>query len=173
MTKSIRNLCLLGFLTLLLCPTVTRGQAAPQKSSDETILNIGGEVERPLKLTMADLSRLPRRAVRATDHGKEATFEGSLLGDVLRLAGVKFGEELRGKNLQLYLLAGAADGYKAVFALPELDPAFTDRVILLADKRDGKLLAGEEGRLRIVVTDEKRQARWVRQVIILMIKRAE
>lgn len=173
MTKSIRNLCLPGLLTILFCPIVTRGQAAPQKSSDETILSIGGEVERPRKLTSADIAKLPRRTVRATDHGKEAMFEGVPLVEVLRLAGVKFGEELRGRNLQLYLLVGATDGYKAVFALPEIDPAFAYRLILLADKWDGKLLAGEEGRLRIVVTDEKRQARWVRQVITLTIKRAE
>lgn len=121
-----------------LCPTLISGQTiTTQAPQSEVVLSIGGEVERPLKLTVADMAKLPRRVVRATDHGKEATFEGVMLGEVLRLAGVKFGEALRGKNLQLYLLVEAADGYKAVFALPELDPAFTDRVILLADKHDG------------------------------------
>jgi len=124
-------------------------------------------------LTTTDLSKLSRRSVRVTDHGKEATFEGVPLGAVLRLAGVTFGEELRGKNLQLYLLVEAADGYKAVFALPELDLAFSDSMILIADRRDGKPLSGEEGRLRVVVPHEKRHARWVRQVVSLNIKRAE
>ena len=48
-----------------------------------------------------------------------------------------------------YLVVEAADGYRAVFALPELDPAFSDRVILLADRRDGKPLDGKEGPLRV------------------------
>jgi hypothetical protein len=56
-----------------------------------------------------------------------------------------------------------------VFALPELDPGFTDRVILLADKGDGHPLDGKEGPFRIIVPGEKRMARWVRQVTILRV----
>ncbi len=41
--------------------------------------------------------------------------------------------QLRGSQLKLYLLVAASDGYRAVFALPEFDPDFTDQVILLAD----------------------------------------
>lgn len=74
------------------------------------------------------------------------------LGEVLKLAGVKFGKQMRGKSLALFLVAEAADNYRAVFALPELDHAFTDRVILLADKRDGRPLVAP---LRIVVPDDK------------------
>jgi DMSO/TMAO reductase YedYZ molybdopterin-dependent catalytic subunit len=136
-------------------------------------LRVGGEVERELKLGPAELAKLPRRSVRAKDHdGVESTFEGVALIDVLQLAGVKFGEGLRGKSLALYLVVEATDGYRAVFALPELDPAFTDRVVLLVDGRDGKKLGDKEGPLRIVLPGEKRQARWVRQVRSLIIKRA-
>jgi len=72
----------------------------PQVTSPEMSLSVSGEVERPLKLTAADLGKLPRRSVRAKDHdGKESEFEGSPLVEVLKLAGVKFGEGLRGKNL--------------------------------------------------------------------------
>jgi len=146
----------------------------PQVTSPEMSLSVSGEVERPLKLTAADLGKLPRRSVRAKDHdGKESEFEGSPLVEVLKLAGVKFGEGLRGKNLALYLVVEAADGYRAVYALPELDPAYTDKVILLADKRDGKALDAEEGPLRIVVPDEKMRARWVRQVTGLVVKRSQ
>ena len=90
----------------------------------------------------------------------------------LRLAGVPSGEGLRGKNLSLYLVAEATDGYRAVFALPELDPAFTNQVILLADHKNGNSLSTTEGPLRIFIPDEKRQARWVRQVISLTVRRA-
>lgn len=55
----------------------------------------------------------------------------------------------------------AADGYRAVFALPRLDHAFTKRVILLADRRGGNALSVMEGPLRVVVIDEKRQGRRV------------
>jgi hypothetical protein len=42
-----------------------------------------------------------------------------------------------------------------VIALPELDPAFTDKQILLVFLRNGKPLDGKEGPYRIVIPDEK------------------
>jgi DMSO/TMAO reductase YedYZ molybdopterin-dependent catalytic subunit len=144
------------------------GQDPPLASG--VVLSVGGEVPRPLKLTAPELTRLPRQTVRAKDRdGKEAAFEGVPLVAVLKEAGVKFGQDLRGPALATYLVVEAADGYRAVFALPELDPAFSDRVILLADRRDGKPLGGTEGALRVIVPGEKRHARWVRQVVALKV----
>ncbi|MBA2501463.1 MAG: molybdopterin-dependent oxidoreductase [Pyrinomonadaceae bacterium] len=174
MVNFLRASCVALCLFVALCPSNVRGQARQADTAAmAALLSISGEVERPLKLTAADLAKLPRRIVRAKAHdGKETVFEGVLLGEVLRLAGVKFGEGLRGKNLALYLVVEAADNYRAVFALPELDPAFTERIVLLADRRDDKPLSAAEGALRVVVPDEKRQARWVRQVTSLVIRRA-
>src|SRR5215813_1868948 len=158
---------------IVLTATFTLGQSAAKSTPNPVLLTIGGEVANPVKLTAADLAKLPHRSVQAKDHdGKDTAFEGVDLAEVLKLAGVKSGEQLRGKELALFLVVDAADGYRAVFALPEIDHAFTDRIILLADRRDGKPLAEKEGPLRIVVPDEKRQARWVRQVITLTIQRA-
>ncbi|HKR12349.1 MAG TPA: molybdopterin-dependent oxidoreductase [Pyrinomonadaceae bacterium] len=156
--------------SIVLCVTFAHAQTGTQKA---ILLTVGGEVAQPLKLTAEDLGKLPRRSVSAKDHdGKDTSFEGVDLVEVLKLAGVKLGEHLRGKELTLFLLVEAADGYRAVFALPELDPAFTDRIIILADRREGKPLSEKEGPVRIVVPGEKRQARWVRQVTSLTIRRA-
>lgn len=166
-----RRICLAVSCCLLLT-AAAQAQATPP-ANPAISLSVSGEVEKPLKLTAADLAKLPHRSVRAKGHdGKEAEFEGVPLVEILKLAGVKFGEDLRGKNLALYLVVEAADGYRAVYALPELDPAFTGKLILLAEKRDGKRLDSKEGPLRIVVPDEKRQGRWVRQVTGLVIKRS-
>jgi hypothetical protein len=78
-------------------------------------------------------------------------------------------ESLKGKRLASCLLVEAADGYQVVIALPEMDPAFTDKEILLAFLRDGKPLDAKEGPYRVVIPDEKRMARWVRQVTTLKI----
>lgn len=161
------------FLLVSLGSTVAFGQTKQTSVSTAQVLNVGGEVARPLKLSAADLAKLPRQTVSAKDHdGKTATFEGVALVEVLRLAGVEFGEKLRGKSLALFLVVDAADGYRAVFALPELDPAFNDQTIILADRRDGKALTEAEGQWRIVVPNEKRQARWVRRVVALTVRRA-
>jgi DMSO/TMAO reductase YedYZ molybdopterin-dependent catalytic subunit len=168
----LRRVCSVVCIFVALAPAISG--RTPQASAPEISLSVSGEVERPIKLTAADLGKLPRRGVRAKDHdGKESEYEGSPLVEVLKLAGVKFGDGLRGKNLALYLVVEASDGYRAVYALPELDPAYTEKVIMLVDKRDGKALDAKEGPLRIVVPDEKMHARWVRQVTGLVIRRAQ
>jgi hypothetical protein len=123
-------------------------------------------------MSLSEIAKLPRTRIQAKDEkGKDSVWEGPLLSEVLRAGGVKFGEAIRGNALANYVLAEAADGYRVVFALPEMDPAFTDLTFLLADRRDGQPLGQFEGKLRIVVPHEKRHARWVRQVIALSIRR--
>ena len=89
--------------------------------------------------------------------------------EILARAGVPTGKDLRGKAMALFVVVEASDGYRAVFALAELDTEFTDRVILLADRRDDKPLSGQAGRLQVIVPGEKKHARWVRQVVRLKV----
>jgi hypothetical protein len=121
-------------------------------------------------LSRAGLVALPHVKVTAAEHsGGPVNFVGITLKSVLEKAGVGFGESMKGKRLTNCLLVDAADGYRAVIALPGLDPAFTDKQTLLAFLRDGKPLGEKEGPYRIVIPDEKRMARWVRQVTTLKI----
>jgi DMSO/TMAO reductase YedYZ molybdopterin-dependent catalytic subunit len=159
-------------LVFAILPDPTAAPAQDPAPTSNVVLSVGGDVPRPLKLAAPEFARLPRHTVRAKDHdGKDAVYEGVPLVEVLKTAGVKFGQDLRGPALATYLVVEAADGYRAAFALPELDPAFTDRVILLADRRDGKPLRQGAGPLRVIVPSEKRHARWVRQVIGLKVGR--
>jgi hypothetical protein len=120
-------------------------------------------------LARTDIESLPH--VKVVTHGPEtsATFEGVALKTVLEKAGVEFGHSMRGKRLASCLLVEAADGYRAVIALPEIDPDFTDKQVVLAYLQDGKPLDAKAGPYRIVIPDEKRMARWVRQVTNLKI----
>ena len=104
--------------------------------------------------------------------GTVSAYAGVLLRDILALAGVPLGEQLRGDRLALYVVVEASDKYRVVFALPEFDAAFTDRIILLADRRDEQPLPAAEGPLRLVIPDEQRRARWVRQVVSMHIRQA-
>ena len=121
-------------------------------------------------LDRGDVEALPHIRVTASEHSSPpVTFEGVTVKSVLEKAGISFGEGMKGKRLANCLLVEAADGYRAVIALPELDPAFTDRQTVLAFLRDGKPLSEKEGPYRIIIPDEKRMARWVRQVTTLKI----
>lgn len=133
-------------------------------------LTIQNDSGKQVLLSREDLDGLPHVKVAATEHSSAAVnFEGVTLKSVLEKAGVPFGESMKGKRLTNCLLVEAADGYRAVIALPELDPAFTDKQTLLVFLRDGKPLGDKEGPYRIVIPDEKRMARWVRQVTTLKI----
>lgn len=123
-----------------------------------------------LVLSRTDLEALTHVKVTASEPSAgPVSFEGVTLKSVLEKAGGVFGEALKGKQLASCLLVEGADGYRVVIALPELDPAFTDKRIVLAFSRDGKPLDEQEGPYRIVIPDEKRMARWVKQVIALKI----
>lgn len=104
-------------------------------------------------LARSDIETLPH--VKVATHGSEtsATFEGVALKAVLEKAGVEFGHSMRGKRLAWCLLVEAADGYRAVIALPELDTDFTDKEIVLAFLQDGKPLDEKAGPYRIVIPD--------------------
>ncbi|MGB9233522.1 MAG: molybdopterin-dependent oxidoreductase [Terriglobales bacterium] len=132
-------------------------------------LTIQIEAQKPVVLTRAAIEALPRIEVKTGAPDAPVTFAGVSLRLLLEKAGVSFGESLRGKRLASCLLIDAADGYRVVIALPEIDPAFTDRQFVLAFLRNGKPLDEKEGPYRIVIPDEKRMARWVKRVTTLRI----
>jgi hypothetical protein len=132
-------------------------------------LTIETETGKQTVLARADLESLPHMKVTTAGSDAPSTLEGVPVRAVLERAGVEFGESLKGKRLALCLLVEAADGYRVVVALPELDPAFTDKQVLVAYLRDGQPLDAKDGPYRIVIPDEKRKARWVRQVTSLKI----
>ena len=132
-------------------------------------LTIQTEAGKQTLLARADIEALPHAKVTTGASGVSTTFDGVPLKAVLERGGVGFGETLKGKRLASCLLVEAADGYRVVIALPEIDAAFTDKQIVLVFLKGGKPLDDKEGPYRIVVPDEKRMARWVKQVTALKI----
>lgn len=132
-------------------------------------LTIQSETEKQTVLTQADIEALPHTTVTAGPADQRVTYDGVTLKAILDKAGIGLGDSLHGKRLADCLLVEAADGYRVVIALPEIDPASTDKQIVLAFLRNGKPLDDKEGPYRIVIPDEKRMARWVRQVTTLKV----
>jgi len=149
--------------------TVAQETATPAPVSSNSIL-VYVEGGKKMSLKAADLAKLPRKEIRAKDHdGKDLSYSGVELREVLKLVDAPFGDKLRGKAIGLYLLVWAADDYKATFALAELDNTFTDKIVILADTENGKPLDLKDGPWQIIVPDEKKHARWVRQVVALWV----
>lgn len=127
-------------------------------------LQVTGAVKKALTITPEELAKFPRTSVKTISNGMETVYEGVRLHELLKRAGVPQGEELRGKALASYVVAEAQDGYQVLFSLPELDPAFIDNEILLADSANGKALSGAQGRFRLIVPKDKHGARSVRML---------
>jgi DMSO/TMAO reductase YedYZ molybdopterin-dependent catalytic subunit len=128
-------------------------------------LSISGEVLTPLELKKEDLANYKPLTHKTKDRdGKEHEYKGVALVEVLEKAGVTLGGKLRGENLAKAVLVKAADGYEVVYSLPEIDPEFTDNVVLLVTEKDGSPLPTGEGPFRLIAPQDKKQARWIREV---------
>ncbi|WP_163410077.1 molybdopterin-dependent oxidoreductase [Flavobacterium ajazii] len=140
----------------------------------EAVVKIEGEVLKPLSLSLSDFAKMKHVEASMKDRdGKAQQYSGVAIFDLLQQAGVTVGKELKGENLTKYLLVRCSDGYEVVFSLAELDPSFTNRVVILADAKDGKPLADGIGPFRLVVPDENKPARSAHEVTHLIIRFAK
>ncbi len=131
-------------------------------------VTISGDVAKPFKITAASFTGMKAAAVKIKDNnGREHEYSGIPLYDILTKAEAVPNNQLHGKALTKYLLITASDGYQVVIALPEIDPAYTDQVVLLANKEDGKDLAPNFGPYRLIVPRDKRPARSARSVVAI------
>lgn len=119
---------------------------------------------RAVTVTSAQLETLPRQLGSVALNGKTVAYEGVLLRDVLRLAGLPAVDSLRGPRLAQTLVVRAADGYVAAIALSDLDASIGARRAVLVDREDGAPLPPERGPFRLIIEGDVRPARWVRQV---------
>lgn len=134
-------------------------------------LVVSGDVTTTLSLTPADIKNLPRTQVTVEQDDRTVVYDGVLVGELLKRAGVPLGSDLRGDAVATYVIAHAADGYRAIFGLAELDPGFTSNDILVADTVDGRPLFDYQGPLRLVAPKDLRGARSVRMLQRLQVVR--
>lgn len=158
---------LVGMLAgvLLAAPAAAQEPAAPTPAHNTLEVVAHGTT------VAVALDQLPRHTVITQDRGLRTIFEGVALRDVLARAGVEFGQALRGAAMAQVVIASAPDGYRVAYAIAELDEAFTEQIVLVADRRDGRPLLPDTGPWQIVVPNDRRPARWVRQVNKIEVRR--
>lgn len=142
-------------------------------NTEAQVVAVEGDVANAFKIDATSFASMKRISINAMAHdGKNHEYSGVSLFDILTKAGAVPNNLLRGKAMAKYVLITAADHYQVVIALPEIDPAFTDQVILLADKQDGESLNAGSGPYRLIVPKDKKQARSVMRVVSIAVQTA-
>ncbi len=162
----LRSLFAFPLIVLLLAAS-----ALAQSSAVLTMAALDGS---KTTYTLEQLRQMPQKSASITNpHTKSTeTYEGVPLAELLRKANAPLGEMLRGDEMRDYVEIEGSDGYKAVFALAELDPAFQDNQVLVAVTSKGKPLDEKVGPIRVVAPEDKRPARSVRMVTMITVRRA-
>ena len=106
--------------------------------TNDGILLVRGAVDQPLDLSLSDLQSMPRIKITVREKGgTEAAFEGVSLYEIVSRAKPRLTDKCCINAINTVVIVKAADKYQALFSLPELDPKFDDRQVVLADKREG------------------------------------
>lgn len=165
----------LAILFLGSLPALAQANPAVPQTAATPELRIGGAVQTPLTLTAADLKKMPRKTLTVTNpHSqKKETYEGVALEELLRKAGTPNGEQMRGSAMTTYVVFEAADDYRVVFSLAELDSGILDSDVIVADTMDGAPLPEKVGPFRLIAPHEKRPARWIRMLKSITVVRAQ
>ena len=161
------------FLAAISSPSFAQEMARTKASTGPSEVRIGGAVTTPLTITVEDFKKMPRKTLRIenTRAKKTDVYEGVPLEALLQKAGVPQGEQIRGAAMTTYVLIEAADDYRVIFSLAEIDSGFQDSEILMADTLDGTPLAPDQGPFKLVAPHEKRPARWIKMVKSITVDR--
>jgi hypothetical protein len=137
--------------------------AIPAAAGAQT-LSLSGLTGPAVVVDIATIRAGPHRIVRAAMRGLSGAYAGVPLTLLLARVNAPQGEALRGPAMGDVVVVKSCDGYRVVLTLPDIDPAFRDQTVILADTVDGHPLDAHEGPLRLIVEGDKRAARSARCV---------
>jgi hypothetical protein len=134
----------------------------PTKQQSFTLDRAGGN---QIAVTRKEFAAMPHISVDVVNghSGAHEHYSGVKLSEVLRLVKTPLGDALHDEALQGSINVGGADWYTVTLSLAEVDASFHTGEVIVADSVDGHSL-GKDGPWKLVVTEDKRPARWVRNV---------
>jgi hypothetical protein len=156
---------------LVFCPAFVTLAAAqdmdhhPQPTVQSTELKIQGLDGKSITLSPGEISTLPHKTVSVFNaHTKSnEKYSGVPLTDLLAKVGTPVGENVKGDLFLTGIVAEGTDKYDVLYALAEVDSSIHAGEVIVADMVDEHKL-GKDGAFKMVSTEEKRPARWVRNL---------
>jgi hypothetical protein len=112
-----------------------------------------------------DLASMPQKTVTVhNEHTKkDESYTGVALGDLLAKYGFAVGQSTHRKMLHSYVVAEGTDKYWALYSATEIEGSEHTADVIVATRMDGKPL-GEDGKLKLVASADKKPQRWVRNL---------
>ena len=146
-------------------PFVFAQDMAHQPSMPSTRLTVHGLDGKSVDLGPDDLAALPHKTVSVfNSHTKSnEEYSGVVLSELLSKVGTPQGESVKGKLFMIGVVARGTDEYSVLYALAEVDPSIHTGDVIVADSMGGQKL-GKDGAFKLVSTEERRPARWVRNL---------
>jgi hypothetical protein len=139
---------------------------------------LGGAVADPMVITPATLSALNKSQIMTETatylQGTGSvtdTYTGVSLWNLIQDAGLLTNPAIKNDVLNFIVVATGSDGYRAVFSLGEIDPAFGNQndIVAYADQQGQLGTGGVDGALRIVVPGDIAGGRYVSNLTSLQV----
>jgi DMSO/TMAO reductase YedYZ molybdopterin-dependent catalytic subunit len=152
------------------------GQSAPARSAaspaTQASLTVTGATGQTFTIDGAQLGAMERKTITVHNghSGADETYEGVPLISLLDKAGAP--ARPTGKGASIYVLAEGSDHYRALLSLTEAMPAFHPGDVLIADRLNGQPLPTDQGPFKLVVSEDKHPARWVRNLVSIRLVQA-
>ncbi len=168
-----RVVLLLAAITIATTSPVLRAQTQSMPAhtkapaSTELKLTVEGKAT---TLSVADLASMPQKTVTVhNEHTKaDETYAGVSLGDLLSKYGLPVDQSTHRKMLHSYISAEGTDKYWVLYSLTEIESSEHNADVLIATSMAGKPL-GDDGRLKLVSTGDKKPQRWVRNLAAITV----
>jgi hypothetical protein len=165
------NLSIGMLCVVLVAPAILPAQGPAIAAAESSLRLAGAPDHAPVVLSPADFHALPHVAITVHNSHTDAAeaYSGVPLATLLEKVNAPIGKELHGEAMTSYIVATGSDGYSVVLSLAEVDPEFHAGQVLVADARDGKPL-GKNGPFQLIVSDDKRPARWVHNLVSISLQ---
>ena len=147
---------------------------APKPAVRSTTLTVTGSAGQKTELTAEQIQAMPHKTVEVfNEHAKtKESYSGVPLTEILKQLGTPTGSQVHGKVYTLGILAEGTDHYKVLYSIGEIDSANHNGDVIVADQIDGKPLEND-GAFKLVSTEDKHPARWVRNLTAITVKAVE
>jgi len=144
---------------------------SPATAKDDLVI-LAYPYHEPAVFSPSDFKALPHTTVTVHNSHTSAdeTYSGVRLADLLAKMNAPLGNELHGEPLAAFIVATGSDGYQAVLSLAEVDPTFHSGEVIVADTMNNQPLDAHSGPFKLVVSEDKRPARAVRNLTTIELR---